>query len=92
MLKVAVVHIGSIGDYGWTYEAHMGAQRMTKLLPYVELSEKENACGPDTPQILREYAKAGYKVIFCHSWDFEKYIKEVALDYPDVILYVGKWG
>jgi len=59
VLKIAVLHIGPIGDYGWTYEAHLGAQRMADTLPYVELSEKENACGPDTSQILREYAKAG---------------------------------
>ena len=24
MLKVAVLHFGPIGDYGWTYEGHLG--------------------------------------------------------------------
>ena len=88
-LKVAVLHIGPIDDYGWTYEAHLGAQAMAEALPYVELSEKEEACGLDTPQIMREYADTGYKVIFCHGWDFGEYIEEVAPDYPDVIFM---WG
>jgi basic membrane protein A len=88
-LKVAVLHIGPIGDYGWTYEAHLGAQQMAEALPYVELSEREKACGPDAPQIMGEYAGAGNNVIFCHSYNFGEYIEEVAPNYPDVIFM---WG
>ncbi|RZB28969.1 MAG: hypothetical protein AEth_01573 [Candidatus Argoarchaeum ethanivorans] len=88
-LEVAVLHIGPIGDYGWTYEAHLGAQGMADALPYVELSERKEACGPDAPQIIREYAEVGNKVIFCHSYNFGEYIEEVAPDYPDVIFM---WG
>ncbi len=88
-LKVAILHIGPIGDYGWTYEGHLGAQGMAKILPYVELSERQKACGSDAPHIMREYAEAGYNVIFCHSYNFGKYIEEVAPDYPDVIFM---WG
>jgi basic membrane protein A len=88
-LKVAVLHIGPIGDYGWTFEGHSGAQKMAKELPYVELSEKEEACGADAPQIMREYAEAGNKVIFLHSYNFGEYIEEVAPDYSDVIFM---WG
>ncbi len=62
---------------------------MTKLLPYVELSERENACVFDTLQIMREYAEAGYKVIFCHAWDFGEYIEQVAPDCPDVMFMRG---
>jgi basic membrane lipoprotein Med (substrate-binding protein (PBP1-ABC) superfamily) len=58
-LKVAVLHFGPIGDYGWTYEAHLGAQKMAEELPYVELSEREEAYGPDATQIMREYADVG---------------------------------
>ena len=88
-LKVAVLHIGPIGDYGWTYEGHSGAQKIAETLPYVELSERGEACGPDAPQIMREYAEAGNKVIFCHSYNFGEYIEQVAPNYPDVIFM---WG
>ena len=88
-LNVAVLQIGTIEDYGWTYEFHKGAQQMAEALPYVELSEREEACGPNTSQIIREYAEAGCKVIFGHSYNFGEYIEEVAPDYPDVVFM---WG
>ena len=88
-LKVAVLLSGPIGDYGWTYEGHLGAQAMAEELPFVELSEMEEASGPDAPQIMREYADTGYKVIFCHSYNFGEYIEEVAPNYPNVIFM---WG
>ena len=28
--KIAFLHIGPIGDYGWTYEGHSGAQEMAQ--------------------------------------------------------------
>ncbi len=87
--KVAFLYVGPIGDFGWTYEGHLGAETMAKELPFVQVSERENACGIDTPEILRGYAEAGYKVIFCHSYNFGKYIGEVAANYPKVIFM---WG
>jgi len=89
VLKVAILHYGSLEDHGWTYEAHLGAQGMADALPYVELSERKEASGTDAPQIIREYADAGYKVILGHSWEFGEYFEEVAPDYPDVIFM---WG
>ncbi len=88
-LKVALLDFGPIDDHGWTYEAHVGAAKMAKKMPFVNLSEKENASGPNAPQIMREYAKSGYRLIFCHSYDFGNDIKEVAPEYPDTIFM---WG
>jgi basic membrane protein A and related proteins len=84
-LKVALLDFGPIGDHGWTYEAHVGASKMAKKLPYVNLSEKENAVGPNASQIMSEYAKNGYNLIFCHSLNFESAITETAPKYPDTI-------
>jgi len=88
-LKVALLDFGPIGDHGWTYEAHVGAAKMAKKLAYVNLSERENAAGPDASRIMREYADNGYKVIFCHGEEFEDALKEVASEYPDTIFM---WG
>jgi basic membrane protein A len=87
--RVAFLYIGPIGDFGWTYEGHLGAQSLAKELPFVEVIEKENAYGTDTPRVLREYGEAGCKVVFCHSYNFGKYIGEVAPNYPNVIFM---WG
>lgn len=63
-LKVAVLHIGSIENHGWAYEAHLGAQGVAEALPHVELSERKNACGPDAPEIMREYVVLVLNTIF----------------------------
>ena len=87
-LKVAMLHYGPIGDYGWTYEGHIGVQEMAAALPYIELAEREDASGPDAPQIVREYAEAGFNVIFCHGWGMD-IVPEIASEYPDVIFMCG---
>jgi basic membrane protein A len=38
---------------------------------------------------MREYADSGYKLILCHSYNFEDAIKEVAPEYPDTIFMLG---
>ena len=88
-LNVTLLDFGPVGDHGWTYEAHVGASQMARKLSFVNLSERENAAGPDASQILSEYAKNGAKLIFCHSYNFIDAIKEVAPKYPDVIFM---WG
>ena len=88
-LIVTLLDFGPVGDHGWTYEAHVGASEMAQKLSFVNLSERENAAGPDASQILREYAKNGAKLIFCHSYNFIEAIKEVAPEYPDVVFM---WG
>jgi basic membrane protein A and related proteins len=87
-LKVALLDTGPIGDHGWTYEGHVSAAKMATKLSYVNLSERENAAGPNASQIMREYADNGYKLIFCHGGEFEDALNEVAPDYPDVIFLI----
>ena len=89
-LRVAVLHFGIIEDLGWTYEGHLGAEKMAHKLPYVELIERENAfVGTNTSDVLREYAEDGYDLIFCHSYNFGEAIAEVAPEYPGTIFM---WG
>jgi len=88
-LNVTLLDFGPVGDHGWTYEAHVGASEMAQKLSFVNLSERENAAGPDASQILREYAEDGANLIFCHSYNFIDAIKEVAPEYPKVVFM---WG
>ncbi|KQC16375.1 MAG: hypothetical protein APR56_07735 [Methanosaeta sp. SDB] len=89
-LKVAVLHIGPIGDLGWTYEGHLGAEEMADELPYAELKEMENAfAGSNASNVLRGYAQEGYGLIFCHSYNFGETIAEVAPEYPETTFM---WG
>ena len=88
-LNVTLIDFGPVGVYGWAYEGHVGASKMAQKLPYVKFSEIENVDAPNAPRILRECAKNGSKLIFCHSYDFMNAIKEVAPEYPAVIFM---WG
>jgi len=88
-LNVTLIVTGPIGTYSWAYVGHVGASKMAQELPYVKLSEIQNADAPNAPRILRECAENGSKLIFCHSYDFINAIKEVAPEYPDVIFMLG---
>jgi basic membrane protein A len=89
-LRVAVLHFSIVEDLGWTYEGHLGAEKMAQELPYVELTEQEDAfVGPNTSDVLREYAEDGCDLIFCHSYNFGEAIAEVAPEYPGTIFM---WG
>jgi basic membrane lipoprotein Med (substrate-binding protein (PBP1-ABC) superfamily) len=88
-LKVAILYVGPISDHGWTYEGHQGAMGMARALPGMALSEKELAVGPWAPRILSDYANAGYRVIFCHTFDCGPYLGDAASRHPGVIFM---WG
>ena len=88
-LNVTLINIGPVGGYGWAYEGRVGASKMVQKLPYVKFSEIDNVDAPNAPRILRECAKDGSKLIFCHSYDFMNAIKEVASEYPDITFM---WG
>lgn len=87
--NVTLLDFGPIGDHGWTYEAHVGATKMAKSHPYVNLSEIENAAGPGATDLLRRLARERGGLIFCHSSVFAEAIDKVAPLYPGVIFMCG---
>jgi len=46
---------------------------MAEKLAYVHLSERENAAGANASQIMREYARDGYRLILCHGYNLVVY-------------------
>ena len=88
-LNVTLLDYGSIGDHGWSYEAHEGATKMAQTHPYVDFLEIENAAGPGTVDLLRRSAQERGGLIFCHSSAFAEAISHVAPEYPNVIFMLG---
>jgi basic membrane protein A len=86
--SVAMLHYGPIGDSGWTYQGHMAAQRMAEALPWVVLEEVEDAPTRGEEQVVRQYAEAGFDIIFTHGWGSDL-VPEIASDYPDVVFMCG---
>ncbi len=86
-LKIAFVYIGPPGDMGWTYEQdrgrlaavqHFGSKIDTK---YIENVPE----GPDAERVIRQYAAAGFDMIFTTSFGYMDPTLAVAKDFPKVI-------
>ena len=85
-LKVGLVYLGPIGDWGWTWAHERGRKAMVEALKgqvvadYVE-NVKEDASA--TP-ILKDLAQAGHKLIFATTFGYMDQTVEAAKQFPDV--------
>ena len=86
-LKVAFVHVGPVGDAGWTY-AHDAARKEVeaKFGDKVKTSFVENVpeSAADAERVFRDLATQGNKVIFGTSFGFMESMLKVAKEFPDV--------
>ncbi len=79
--KVAGVFPGPVNDAGWTTSAYLGLINLRDKYGY-EIAYTENVKVEDAEQVIREYAEAGYDIIFAHGFEYADPIKKVALEYP----------
>ena len=85
-LKVGLVYLGPIGDWGWTWAHERGRKAMVEALKgqvvadYVE-NVKEDASA--TP-ILKDLAQSGHKLIFATTFGYMDQTVEAAKQFPDV--------
>jgi basic membrane protein A len=86
-LKVGLVYLGPIGDYGWTWAHERGRKAMVEALKgqvvadYVE-NVKEDASA--TP-ILKDLAQSGHKLIFATTFGYMDQTVEAAKQFPNVM-------
>jgi len=81
--KMAGILSGAVNDAGWNTQAYqaMVAARDTFGL---EIAYTENTKVEDAPQVMRDYADAGYDIIFAHGYEYADQIAQVAKEYPDL--------
>ncbi|MCE5257067.1 MAG: BMP family ABC transporter substrate-binding protein [Spirochaetaceae bacterium] len=86
-LKIAFVYIGPPGDMGWTYEQERGRLAIQKAFGNkIETKYIENVPeGPDAERVIRQYATAGFDMIFTTSFGYMDPTVAVAKDFPNVI-------
>ncbi|MHB0898294.1 MAG: BMP family ABC transporter substrate-binding protein [Spirochaetales bacterium] len=86
-LKIAFVYIGPPGDMGWTYEhdrARLAVEK--KFGNQIETKFIENVPeGPDAERVIRQYAAAGFDMIFTTSFGYMDPTLAVAKEFPKVI-------
>lgn len=81
--KVAMVANAPIADGGWNTSAYEAMQEAAKEMGF-ETTYSENVAQTDYVATFREYAIAGYNLIFAPGNEFTDAVKEVAKDFPDV--------
>jgi basic membrane protein A and related proteins len=84
-LKACWVYVGSVGDFGWTYQHNQGRLAVDKELgEKVETVFVENVPEADSATAIERLARDGCKIIFTTSFGFMEPTLEVAAKYPDV--------
>ncbi len=84
--KVGFVHVGPIGDGGYTYQHHLSAEAVKKEFgDKVKVTEVENVPeGPDAERVITQLAQDGNKIIFTTSFGFMNPTLKAAAQFPDV--------
>ncbi|WP_322514422.1 BMP family ABC transporter substrate-binding protein [Rhodopseudomonas palustris] len=85
-LKIGFVYIGSVGDFGWTYQHDQARKAIVKEFgDRVETTSLENvSAGPAAERSIEQLARAGNRLIFSTSVDYMEPTIKVAKKYPDV--------
>jgi basic membrane protein A len=85
-LKIAFVYIGPPGDMGWTYEQDRGRLAIEKQFgSQIETKYVENVPeGPDAERVIRQYAMAGFDMIFTTSFGYMDPTVAVAKEFPNI--------
>ncbi len=85
-LKIALVHVSTVGDKGWTWSHDQARLYMeVQLGDKIETAYSESVPeGPEAERVIRDYAKRGYRLIFTTSFGFGDPTIAVAAEFPDV--------
>ena len=80
-LKVAVALPGIITDKAWNQSAYEGLKMVEKQLG-AQIAYTERVAQPDQVEVLSDYARRGFDLIFAHGGEFDAAGKQVAAQFP----------
>jgi basic membrane protein A len=85
-VKAAFVYVGSIGDFGWTYEHNESRLAVEEHFgDAVETSYVENVPeGADAERVMTQMALAGADIVFTTSFGYMDATNNVAARFPEV--------
>jgi simple sugar transport system substrate-binding protein len=84
-LKACWLYVGSIGDFGWTYQHHQGLEAVKKEFgDKVETVYVENVPEADSERAIERLARDGCNIVFTTSFGFMEPTLKVAKKFPDV--------
>lgn len=82
-LRMAAIFPGSIQDADYNTIGYMALQEVGQEYD-IETAYSEKVAVPDAERVLREYANAGFDVIWVHGSQFNGAATNVGPNYPDV--------
>src|ERR1700747_2268379 len=80
-LKVAAALPGIITDKAWNQSAYEGLKMIEKQMS-AQIAYTERVAQPDQAEVLGDYARRGFDVVFAHGGEFDAAGKQVAARFP----------
>lgn len=88
--KVAIALPGLISDKAWNQSGYEGIQLAKQKLG-VEVAHVEKVAQPDQTEVLSDFARRGYNLVFAHGGQFDASIQQIASQFPNTF-FVGVNG
>jgi basic membrane protein A and related proteins len=88
--KVAIALPGVISDRAWNQSGYAGLQLAKQKLA-VEIAHVEKVAQSDQAEVLSDFARRGYNVVFAHGGQFDAAIQQIASQFPNTF-FVGVNG
>ncbi len=80
-LKVAAALPGIITDKAWNQSAYEGLKMIEKQMG-AQIAYTERVAQPDQVEVLSDYARRGFDLIFAHGGEFDAAGKQIATQFP----------
>jgi len=80
--KIAAVLPGPVNDAGWNTTAYLAIVHLRDQYG-MEIAYREDTKVEEAEQVIREFAEAGFDIIYAHGFEYADQIQAVALEYPD---------
>ncbi|AKG24867.1 BMP family protein [Calothrix sp. 336/3] len=88
--KVAIALPGLISDKAWNQSGYEGVQLAKQKLG-VEIAHVEKVAQSDQTEVLSDFARRGYNLVFAHGGQFDAAIQQIASQFPNTF-FVGVNG
>ena len=85
--KAAIILPGPITDQGWNQAGYDGI-KAAESAASVSVAFSEQVAQPDHAEVIADYARRGYNLIFAHGGEFEAAVFRVAKKFPDVMFAI----
>lgn len=89
-LKAAIALPGPINDKAWNQAGYSGLEEIKKKLG-IETAYQEKVKDADQAEVLSDFARRGFNLVYAHGGQFDAAIQQVAAQFPQTF-FIGVNG